>query len=134
MAAHWVRQQTEVARAYAQSPPICRCGPSYGSIHHVQAPVRRCRGIPLLCLVLPVTSLAQEGNRADEIRQLQSLLGVINAELKADLDQVLVLQEAIRGNTRKTLAAQGRSPDIVTVDSALAADRRAIEREDAINA
>jgi hypothetical protein len=83
--------------------------------------------------MLSATSFAQEPSRAGEIRQLQAVLATINAELKSDLDQVLVLQEAIRGNARKSLAAQGRSPEIVSVEDALAADRRAIEREDAIN-
>jgi hypothetical protein len=87
-----------------------------------------------LCIIMSAPSLAQEQNGAIEIRRLQALLRVINSELKSDLDQILVLQEAIRGNSRTSLAAQGRSPDIVTVEDGITAERHAIEREDAINA
>ena len=87
-----------------------------------------------LCLAMSAPASAQEQNRVTEIRRLQTLLLVINSELKADLDQILVLQRAISGNAHVSLAAQGRSPDFVTVEDAVAAERRAVEREDSINA
>jgi hypothetical protein len=69
------------------------------------------------------------------MKRLQVLLSVINSEVKSDLDQMLVLQEAITANARTPLDLQrGRSPDAVLFDDAAAAQRRAIERETAINA
>jgi len=77
--------------------------------------------------------IAQEKESAPELKRLQTMLSVINAELKSDLDQILVLQEAIKANSRTPLEAQGRSPDAVSYDEAAAAQRRAIQRETAIN-
>lgn len=94
----------------------------------------------LLCLLLsmlflhPAPLLAQDSANVLEIRQLQASLAVINAELRADLEQVLMLQEAIRLNSRATLEEQGRSPDMVMYEDMAAAQRRAIQRETAINA
>ncbi len=67
------------------------------------------------------------------MKRLQTMLSVINAELKSDLDQILVLQEAIKANSRAPLEAQGRSPDTVSYEEVAAAQRRAIQRETAIN-
>ncbi len=78
--------------------------------------------------------LAQEHAGASEMKRLQTLMSVINGELKADLDQILVLQEAIKANARLPLAAQGRSPDAISFDEVAAAQRRAIQRESALNA
>jgi hypothetical protein len=80
------------------------------------------------------TVLAQEQDSVLEMKRIQVLLAVINAELKSDLDQVLLLQEAIRANAQPPLEAQGRSPDAVYYDDVAAAKRRAIQRETAINA
>jgi len=78
--------------------------------------------------------LAEEQGGNSEIKQLQVLLGVINSELKSDLDQMLVLQEAIKANSRPPLEAQGRSPDPVSFDERAAAQRLAIQRETSLNA
>jgi len=77
---------------------------------------------------------AQESESAVEINRIQTLLTVLNAELKSDLDQVLLLQEAIKANARAPLEAQGRSPDAVSYEDVAAAQRRAVQREAAINA
>jgi hypothetical protein len=87
-----------------------------------------------LAILLSASVHAQEQDSALEIKRLQALLSVINAELKSDLDQILMLQEAIKVNGRASLEAQGRSPDAVLVEDAAAAQRRAIQREAAINA
>jgi hypothetical protein len=78
--------------------------------------------------------LAQDPDGAQEMKRLQTTLAVINSELKSDLDQILVLQEALKVNSRTSLEAQGRSPYPVMVDDAAAAQRLAIQRETAINA
>ncbi len=57
----------------------------------------------------------------------------MNGELKADLDQILLLQEALKANARASLEAQGRSPDALMVDDMAAAQRRAIQREAALS-
>ena len=87
-----------------------------------------------LSIVFSGSLFAQEQGSVLEITRLQVLLSVINLELKSDLDQMLVLQEAIRANARMPLEAQGRSPDAVSFDDVAAAQRRAIQRETAINA
>ena len=50
------------------------------------------------------------------------------------LDRFLKLEEAIKVNARTPLEAQGRSPDPVLYDDVAAAQRRAIQRETAMNA
>lgn len=77
---------------------------------------------------------AQEHEPVLEMKRLQAALAVVNAELRSDLDQIMVLQEAIRANARPPLAAQGLSPDMVTVGELADAQRRAILRETALNA
>jgi hypothetical protein len=69
-----------------------------------------------------------------EIKRLQILLSVINSELKADLDQILTLHEALKANARTSLEARGQSPDVASVADVQAAQRRAIAREAAISA
>jgi hypothetical protein len=94
----------------------------------------------LACLVTSILivfsgpSRAQDAQSLVELKKLQASLLVINSELRADLDQILILQEAIRANAQMPLAAQGRSPDPVSYDDVAAAQRRAIQRETAINA
>ncbi len=80
------------------------------------------------------TLFAQDQESILEIKQLQAAISVINSELKADLDQILMLEEAIKLNARTSLEGQGRSPDPVLYDDVAAAQRRAIERETAMNA
>ena len=89
---------------------------------------------PWFSLLIAGSPLAQEPASAPEMRRLQTVLTVINAELKADLDQVLVLQEALRANARGSLQAQGRTPDAISFDEVAAEQRRAIQREQALNA
>jgi len=78
--------------------------------------------------------LAQEQGNTLEMKQLQALISVINSELKADLDQILILEEAIKVNALSSLEAQGHSPDPVSFDNVAASQRRAIQRETALNA
>ena len=78
--------------------------------------------------------VAQDQGNNLEMKQLQAAISIINSELKADLDQILMLEEAIKVNARGSLEAQGRSPDPVLYDDVAAAQRRAIEREAAMNA
>jgi hypothetical protein len=92
-------------------------------------------GMVVALAVLLVAPLrAQEQESIQELRRIQAALTVINAELKADLDQILMLQEAIKSNNRTSLEAQGRSPDPVMVEDVAASQRRAIQREASINA
>jgi hypothetical protein len=87
-----------------------------------------------LAILLAGPLHAQEQESVLEMKRLQAALAVINSELKADLDQILMLQEAIKANGRTSLEAQGRSPDPVMIEDVAAAQRRAIQRETAINA
>ena len=77
---------------------------------------------------------AQEQERIQEMNRIQNVLAVINAEIKSDLDQLLILQEALKSNARMSLEAQGRSPDVVNMSDLATAQRQAIERETSINA
>lgn len=77
---------------------------------------------------------AQESDHLAEIKRLQAVLTVINNELKADFDQIFMLQEAIKTNGRASLKVQGKSPDPVSWEAAAAEQRRAIQREEALNA
>jgi type II secretory pathway pseudopilin PulG len=79
-------------------------------------------------------SWSQEPQGVPELKKLQASLSVINSELRSDLDQILILQEAIRANARTPLAAQANSPDPVSYEDVAAARRRANLRETAINA
>jgi ADP-heptose:LPS heptosyltransferase len=86
-----------------------------------------------ICLVMAGSVHAQEQEIAPEMKRIQSMLAVFNGELKSDLDQILLLQEALKANARGSLEAQGRSPDALMVDDVAAAQRRAIQREAALN-
>lgn len=88
----------------------------------------------ILSIFFSRTLIAQDQDNIQEMRQLQAAISVINSELKADLDQILMLEEAIRANARTPLEAQGRSPDPVLYDDVADAQRRAIQRETAMNA
>jgi hypothetical protein len=79
-----------------------------------------------------VPSQVSENNQ--EMNRIQNVLAVINAEIKSDLDQLLILQEALKSNARMSLEAQGRSPDVVNMTDLATAQRQAIERETSINA
>lgn len=80
------------------------------------------------------SSRAEDPDGFSEISRIQALLAVLNAELKSDLDQILMLQEAIKANSRAPLELQGRTPDAVSYEDMAAAQRRAIQREATINA
>jgi hypothetical protein len=90
--------------------------------------------VTLFSLLIASSSFAQEPASAQEMKRLQTVLTVINAELKTDLDQILVLQEALKANARGSLKAQGRTPDAISFDEVAAEQRRAIQREQALNA
>ncbi len=90
--------------------------------------------VPLFSLLIASSTFAQEPASAPEMRRLQTVLSVINAELKTDLDQILVLQEALKANAQGSLKARGRSPDAISFDEVAAEQRRAIQRELALNA
>jgi hypothetical protein len=77
---------------------------------------------------------AQDDQSLVELKKLQASLALINSELRSDLDQILILQEAIRANARMPLEARGQSPDPVSYGDVAAAQRRAIQRETALNA
>jgi hypothetical protein len=79
------------------------------------------------------TSYAAEDKSIIEIKRLQAMVIVINAELKSDLDQVLMLQEAVKLNSRTPLELQSSSPDVVSYDDVEASKRMAIQREASIN-
>jgi hypothetical protein len=81
-----------------------------------------------------MTLLAQVQDRALELQRLRAVLATINSEAKADLDQIQMLQEAIKANARTSLEAQWRSPDPVMFEDNAAAQRRMIQRDSAINA
>lgn len=97
---------------------------------------RRSPALVLAALLLAFSGSlhAQAADGLVELRRVQTLLSVINSELRSDLDYVMVLQEAIKANSRPALKAQGLSPDAVSFDEMAAAQRRAIEREASINA
>jgi len=80
------------------------------------------------------SSYALEDENFIEIKRLQAMVTVINLELKSDLDQVMMLQEAIKINARVSLESQGRSPDALSYDDIAAVKRLAIQRETLINA
>lgn len=78
---------------------------------------------------------AQEQEGVLELKRLQASLSIINSEIKADLDQILALQEAIKTNSRTPMDAQpGRSPDVALYEDTTAAQRLAIQRDAAISA
>jgi hypothetical protein len=77
---------------------------------------------------------AVEDENILEIKRLQAMVIVINLELKSDLDQVMLLQEALKMNSRMSLESQGRSPDALSYDDVAATKRLAIQRETSINA
>jgi hypothetical protein len=80
------------------------------------------------------SSYAAEDKKILEIKRLQAMLIVINDELKSNLDQVMMLQEAVKLNSRTPLELQSSSPDVVSYDDVEASKRLAIQREASINA
>lgn len=85
-------------------------------------------------LLSPVGLCAQEQDTSIEMKQLQVLLSVYNSELKSDLDQILVLQEALKANAWPLLASQGRAPEPASFEAVAEEKRLAIQRESALHA
>lgn len=94
--------------------------------------------MPLICLVALVLALnvpsALAQSEDAELKRLQTILAILNQELLAEYQQIQALQEARRSNAQVPLYLQGRSPDRVSLDEAAADQRRAVEREAALNA
>jgi hypothetical protein len=90
--------------------------------------------ITLFLVIFSSTSHAIEDESKLEIMRLQATVVIINLELKSDLDQVMMLQEAVKMNSRMPLESQGRSPDALSYDDIAATKRLAIQRETSINA
>lgn len=88
----------------------------------------------LLSIFYSGSLFAQDQGRFIEMRQIQISLSIINSELKANLDQILMLEEAIKANDRPSMVEQGRSTDPVMYDDMVAAQRRVIQRETVLNA
>jgi hypothetical protein len=78
--------------------------------------------------------LAEDQGRFIEMKQIQISLSIINSELKANLDQILMLEDAIKANDRPSMVEQGRSFDPVMYDDKVAARQRVIQRETVLNA
>jgi hypothetical protein len=96
---------------------------------------RHLAGIALaFTLISPDCLRAQEQDANAEMKQLQVLLAVFNSELKADLEQILALQEALKANARPLLMAQGRTPEPASYEAIAEEQRLAIQRETALNA
>ena len=84
-------------------------------------------------MTLCACSSAQSPDASAEMRRLQVLLAVINAEIRADLDQVMALHEVIKSNARVSTNAQERTPDPVNYDERVAALRSANQRDEALS-
>ena len=134
-----------MVRFVVHVPPVCgseRCVVlSYGMLMHdrfLKDQIMSFRFLAGLAITLSLffsgTLFAQDQGSILEMKQLQAAISVINSELRADLDQILMLEEAIKLNAQTPLAAQGHSPDPVLYDDVAAAQRRAIQRETAMNA
>lgn len=93
------------------------------------------RLVPLTALLLALNlgSAAAQSEDA-ELKRLQTILTILNQELLAEYQHIQALQEARRSNAQVPLYLQGRSPDLVSVDAAAADQRRAVQREEALNA
>lgn len=81
----------------------------------------------LVLALAPLPASAQEEVTA-EMRHLQEWLDLINRELKAELDQILALQQAQRLNAQMP-ELRLRSPDIVLQTDADAARRQALAQD-----
>lgn len=94
--------------------------------------------MPLICLVALMLALnlpsALAQSEDAELKRLQTILAILNQELLAEYQQIQALQEARRSNAQVPLYMQGRTPDRVSLDEAAADQRRAVEREAALNA
>jgi hypothetical protein len=90
--------------------------------------------IASVLILFCTSSYAIEDENILEIKRLQAMVTVINLELKSDLDQVMMLQEAVKMSSRISLESQGRSPDTLSFADVASAHRLAIQREALINA
>jgi hypothetical protein len=89
--------------------------------------------LSLILVYFSGSTFGAEDKNMLEIKRLQAMVIVINLELKSDLDQVLMLQEAVKLNSKTPLEYQGNSPDAVSYDDVEAYKRLAIQRETSIN-
>lgn len=89
--------------------------------------------ISLVLLLFCTSSFAVEDAGMQEIKRLQAIVTAINLELKSNFDQVMMLKEAVKLNSRASLESQGRSPDLLSYDDVASAKRSAIQREASIN-
>jgi len=89
--------------------------------------------IVTLLVCFSTSSFAVDDKNILEIKRLQSMVTVINLELKSDLDQVMMLQQAAKINSSVPLQLQGRSPDPLSYDDLQSSKRLAIQRETSIN-
>jgi hypothetical protein len=89
--------------------------------------------ITLILVYFSSSTFGAEDKNMIEIKRLEAMVIVINYELKSDLDQILMLQEAVKLNSKTPLEFQGNSPDVVSYDDAEAFKRLAIQRETSIN-
>ena len=87
-----------------------------------------------ITLLLPISAMAENRNEMNELKRLQEWLNVLNQELKAELDQVLVLQQAQRMNTQIPMELQNNSPNIVLFIDVEASKRRAADQDAEIQA
>ena len=79
---------------------------------------------------------AQAPENVVEMNRIEKALAVINSEIKSDIDQLQVLQEASKSSSRIPLPGQperGISSEMANIADVASAQRRALERETAIN-
>ena len=90
------------------------------------------RAAAALLIAFSGSLLAQGQEAALELQRLQLALSVINGEIKANLDEVMALQEAGKASAR-TLGAQAQAPGQL-FDDVAAAQQRAIDDQVGFNA
>jgi len=85
-------------------------------------------------VVFSGSTFAENQSSELELKRLKAMISFINAEIRSDLDQILVLQEAMKANNQVSLEEQGRSPDPIGYEDMAIAKRIAINRETVLNA
>lgn len=83
----------------------------------------------LMTLLVVTSALAEDKTEMSELKRLQEWLNVLNQELKAELDQILVLQQAQRTNSQMPLELQNYASNLPLVTEVEAARRRAAEQD-----
>ena len=82
-----------------------------------------------LFIVLPGPLFAQDQESVLEVQRIQAALQVINAEIRANLDEIRSLQGALQANNAQAPQAQGQ-----LFDDVAAAQQRAYDNAATINA